>query len=172
MYSIGEVILKSYKNLPSIRRKYKNKTIVFCSGSFDLVHAAHILFFEHCRTFGDVLVVGVGSDLMVRRNKGRGRPILNQFVRLKTIDSLKPVDYCFLDESTLKDHPLQEIEEVFKKLKPDLYVFNNGAFDIEYRKKLAGIYGVKIKIIGRHALKGFKNISTTKIIDKIKKSPR
>ena len=141
------MICKSYTNLPSIRRKHKNKKLVFCSGSFDLVHAGHVLFFEDCKRLGDVLAVGVASDMMLRRNKGKGRPVLNQHVRLKTIDALKPVDYCFLDqESTHRDHLLKAIEEVFKRLRPDIYVINQDAFDMEYREMLAKKYGVKIKI--------------------------
>lgn len=165
------MICKSYKNLPSIRGKHKDKKIVFCSGSFDLVHAGHILFFEDCKKIGDILIVGVASDMMLRRHKGRGRPVLNQYVRLKTIDTLKPVDYCFLDESTHRDQPLLEtVEQVFKRLRPDIYVINEDAFDIEYRKMLAKKYGVKMRILKRTAPPEFEGISTTKIIDKIKKS--
>lgn len=116
------------------------------------------------------MVVGVGSDYIVRRNKGKNRPILNQHIRLRMIDSLRPVDYCFLDESIEKSHPLGMVEEAFKKLKPDTYVINTDAFDVEYRKKLAEKYGVKMKILKRTAPPEFENISATKIIDKIKKS--
>ncbi|MDP3697466.1 MAG: adenylyltransferase/cytidyltransferase family protein [Candidatus Taylorbacteria bacterium] len=164
------MICKSYTSLPSIRRKHKDKKLVFCSGSFDLVHAGHILFFEDCKRLGDVLTVGVASDMMLRRHKGKGRPVLNQHVRLKTIDALKPVDYCFLDESTHRDHLLGVIEEVFKRLRPDIYVINQDTFDVEYRKMLAKKYGVKMKILKRTAPPEFENISTSKIIDKIKKS--
>ncbi len=163
------MICKSYQSLPAIRKKYKKQKIVFCSGCFDLVHAGHILFFEHCKTFGDILVVGIGSDLMLRRNKGDKRPIMNEHVRLKMVDSLKSVDYTFLDESTHDDHPLQLVEEVFKTLKPDVYVFNKDGFQISYRKDLAHKYGVATEIIGKHMPIGFKDISTTSIVDKIQK---
>ena len=168
--SFLDMICKSYTNFPSIRRKHKDKKLVYCSGSFDLVHAGHILFFEDCKRLGDVLTVGVASDMMLRRNKGKGRPVLNQHVRLKTIDALKPVDYCFLSESTRRDHLLRETEEVFKRLRPDIYVINQDAFDVEYRKMLAKKYGVKMKILKRTAPPEFEKISTSKIIDKIKKS--
>lgn len=162
------MICKSYKNLPSLRRKYKNKKIVFCSGSFDIAHAGHVLFFEDCNKYGDVLIVGIGNDHILERNKGKGRPVLNQNARLKLIDSLKPVDYCFLDESTKKNHPLDIVEETFRLLKPDIYIINEDASNVPYRKQLASKYKVKMKILKRSCPPEFENISTSKIIEKIK----
>lgn len=156
-----------YKNLVGIRRKYKNQKIVFCSGSFDITHVGHILFFEDCKKHGDILVVGVGNDIMLRRNKGKYRPILNQHVRLKMIDSIKSVDYCFLDESTQKDHKLQIVNEVLKKLKPDIYVINDDAFDFDYRKKVSDKYGVKLVMLKRSCPSKFESISTSGIIKRI-----
>ncbi len=163
------MICKNYEDLPAIREKYKDQKLVFCSGSFDLVHAGHALFFEDCKKLGDILVVGVGSDQLLVW-KGKDRPVLNQYVRLKMIDTLRPVDYCFLDESTLSDHPQTVLEETFKRLKPDVYVINEDASDIEYRKSMVEKYGVKMVILPRTCPPEFENISTTKIIEKIKSS--
>lgn len=156
--------------LSRLREKYKDKKIVFCSGSFDLFHVGHILFLEDCKKLGDLLVVGVGSDMSLRRNKGDKRPILNEKIRLKTIDSLKPVDYCFIDEISHKGHPLSLLDFVFENLKPEIYVINEDAFDIPYREEVSKRFNVKLEILKRWFPEELgKPISTTNLIEEIKK---
>lgn len=155
-------------DLPKIRKVHKDKKIVFCSGSFDLVHAGHVLFFEDCKKFGDILVVSVGSDSILKVNKGDKRPILNEHVRRKMIDSLKPVDYCLLDSFSNKENPLFLLNVFFEKLRPDLYVINDDAFNIPYRQKVSKEFNVELVMLPRSAPPEFEGISASKIIDKIK----
>lgn len=159
----------SINNLSRLREKFKDKKIVFCSGSFDLTHAGHILFFEDCKSLGDILVVMVGSDAVIKKNKGDKRPILNEHIRMKTIDSFKQIDYCFLDNLSHEcKHPLDLFKKVFESLKPDFYAVNQDGSDITYREKLAEEYNIQIKILGRTCPNEFDNISTTKLIEKIR----
>lgn len=161
----------SEKNLGKIRKKHSDRKIVFCSGSFDLVHAGHALFFEDCKKFGDILVVSVGPDIDIKKLKGDQRPILNQHVRLKMISSLRPVDYCFVGARySPKKHLFYSNEKVFKTLKPDIYVVNADAFNIPDRQKLAKKYGIKMVVLKRWCPPKFENISTTKIIEKIRRA--
>ena len=155
--------------LPQIRARYKDIKIVFCSGSFDLTHAGHLLFFEDCKKFGEILVVSIGSDASIRTLKGENRPILNECIRTKTIDSLKPVDYCFLDRISNKENPNGILEFTFKYLKPDIYAINEDAFDIPYRENLCKKYNINLVILKRWFPPEFEGISTSKIIEKIKK---
>lgn len=160
-----------HKDLSSIRNKNPDKKIVFCSGSFDLTHAGHIIFFEDCKKAGDILVVMVGLDDEIRINKGPDRPVLNQDIRLKMIDSLKPVDYCFQNIPWIPGaHPLDTIGVFFESLKPDIYAINEDAFDIPHRRMLVKKHGVKLLILERNCPPEFEKISTTKIIEKIKRS--
>lgn len=161
------MIIKTIEELREIRKKYNNKKIVFCSGSFDLVHAGHILFLEDCKNNGEVLVVGVGSDEMLEINKGENHPILNEHIRLKTIDSLKPVDYCFLDIFSNKENPLNILDMAFENLRPDVYVINNDAFNILYRENISKKFNVKLIMLKRNCPKEFEEISASKIIEKI-----
>ena len=156
-------------NLSKIRNQSPNKIIVFCSGSFDLAHVGHILFLEDCKKHGEIFVVSVGSDKMLRYNKGVDRPILNEHIRLKTIDSLKVVDYSFIDKISTENEPLKLLKFVFESLKPNFYVINEDAFDIPYREKICKDFNIKLIILKRWSPKEFENISTTRLIDKIKK---
>lgn len=159
----------NYEELEKIREKHRGQKIVFCSGSFDLPHGGHVLFFEDCKKFGDVLAVGVGGDVIIRQNKGEERPILNEKIRVKLIASLKPVDYCLIDDNKHNEHIFSFIEFVFKNLKPDFYVINEDAFQTLERQELAKKYNVKMVTLERWAPLEFENISTTKIIEKIKR---
>lgn len=157
------------KELPELRKKYSGKKIVFCSGSFDLIHAGHALFFEDCKKHGDILIVMVAADHVLKKNKGDGRPVMNQHVRLKMIDSLKPVDYCFLDKVSPKDEePLACLDVIIGELKPDVYVINEDASNIPYRENMVKKHGTKLVILPRTAPKEFEEISTTKLIEKIR----
>lgn len=161
-----------FENLSGIRKKNAGKTIVFCSGGFDLTHAGHLLFLEDCKKHGDVLVVMVGSDAAVKRDKGESRPIVNEHMRLKLIDNLKPVDYSFTDFLPPPDaHPLDYIDKVFAELKPDIYVVNVDAFDMPYRHAVAKKHNAKLVVLARSCPPEFENISTSKIIKKIQHLP-
>ncbi len=153
-----------------LRKQNSDKKIVYCDGTFDLTHAGHVLFLEDSKSRGDVLVVGVGAEKDIRKYKGKTRPILNNDTRLKMIDSLKVVDYTFLSQLPNYENLLSHLEPNFKRLKPDVYVINEDAFDIPYRKKIAEKYDVKFIISKRVCPPGFDSISTTKIIHKIKTS--
>lgn len=169
LFIISEMAIISYNDLPFLRKKHPDKTIVFCSGSFDLPHAGHILFFEDCKNLGDILVVAVGKDEDIQRVKGPDRPILNEHMRLKIIDSLKPVDYSFHNNLLRPGaHYLSSIEEIFECFKPDLWVINNDGGEIENRKKLANALGIRLVILERIAPPEYENISTTSIIKKIR----
>lgn len=161
------MILKNLDELKEIRERNIGKKIVFCSGVFDLTHAGHVLFFEDCKKLGDILVVLTGDDDGIRTYKGESRPILNQHVRLKMIDSLKPVNYCFLG-GTPKNDLLGFVKVVLKILKPDIIAINNDAFEIESRKKMADEFGISLCILKRWCPDEFENISTSSIIKKIK----
>ena len=67
----------SVKNISKISRNLKKqgKIIVFCSGCYDILHSGHIIFFEQCRKNGDVLVVAVGRDGPIKKQKGLNRPV-------------------------------------------------------------------------------------------------
>ena len=156
------------QDLTALRNKFKDEKIVFCAGCFDLTHAGHVIFFEECKKLGDILVVGVGGDAIIKQLKDNNRPILNEKIRLKTVDSIKPVDYCFIDHTGNKENPNLLLEVVFEKLKPNVYVINEDAFGIPYREECAKKYAVNMVILKRWCPTEFENISTSKIIQKIK----
>lgn len=156
-----------FDDLPSIREKYKDKKMVFCTGTFDLTHAGHVLFFEDCKKLGDVLIVGVGNDHNLKHYKKRD-PIVNEHLRLKLISSLKPVDHCFLQLPVPPGEIIELLQQEFKALKPDIYVVNEDAFNIPRRSEITEHFGIPMIILKRWTPSEFEDISTTKIIEQIK----
>jgi D-glycero-beta-D-manno-heptose 1-phosphate adenylyltransferase len=67
--------------------------IVFTNGCFDILHTGHVRYLSAAKAQGDVLVVGLNSDLSVRNIKGEKRPILDQNERAEIIAALACVNY-------------------------------------------------------------------------------
>ncbi len=67
-------------------------TVVFTNGCFDLLHRGHVDYLQRARALGDVLMIGLNSDLSVHRLKGSGRPILPEAERAAVLAALRSVD--------------------------------------------------------------------------------
>ncbi|RKY37711.1 MAG: D-glycero-beta-D-manno-heptose 1-phosphate adenylyltransferase [Candidatus Omnitrophota bacterium] len=95
--------------------KQKNKKIVFTNGCFDLLHYGHVDYLEQAKKNGDILLVGLNSDLSVTKIKGSGRPINNQDARAYLVAALQSVDYVVIFNAST---PL----DIIMKLEPDVLV--------------------------------------------------
>jgi D-beta-D-heptose 7-phosphate kinase/D-beta-D-heptose 1-phosphate adenosyltransferase len=89
--------------------------IAFTNGCFDLLHPGHVALLNQARRSADRLVVGLNSDLSVRRLKGPGRPIQGEVARATVLASLKSVDAVVIFQ---EDTPL----ELISALEPDVLV--------------------------------------------------
>ena len=69
------------------------KQIVFTNGCFDILHAGHIRYLAAAKSEGDILVVGLNSDISVKAIKGDKRPIIPQDQRAAVLAGLGCVDY-------------------------------------------------------------------------------
>ena len=91
----------------------KNKKVVFTNGCFDLIHLGHIEILARSSDFGDKLIIGVNSDLSIKKLKGENRPIIEESSRIKQLSALEFVDAVVLFD---EDTPLKLIETI----KPDV----------------------------------------------------
>lgn len=89
--------------------KESGKKIVFTNGCFDILHIGHLRMLKQAKGLGDILVVGLNSDLSVRRLKGETRPIINQKERKEILEALRFVDAVTIFE---EDTPYELISEV------------------------------------------------------------
>jgi rfaE bifunctional protein nucleotidyltransferase chain/domain len=91
----------------------KDKEIVHCHGCFDLIHPGHIKYFQASKEMGDILVVTVTPDVYV--DKGPGRPVFNESLRVASIAALECVDYVAINK-------WPTAEKTLLLLRPDIYV--------------------------------------------------
>jgi D-glycero-beta-D-manno-heptose 1-phosphate adenylyltransferase len=90
--------------------------VVFTNGVFDLLHPGHIELLEAARREGAALIVGVNSDVSVRRlGKGDRRPVAVEAARARVLAGLAAVDCVVLFD---EDTPLALIQA----LQPDVLV--------------------------------------------------
>ncbi len=137
--------------------KAQKKSIVFTNGCFDILHIGHIHYLEAAKLLGDILIIGVNTDISVSELKGPERPINQQDDRACVLSSLRAVDVVVLfDEST----PLSLISEIM----PDILV-KGGDYTIDT------IVGADIVLAhqGKVEIIPFvEGKSTSSIINKIK----
>ena len=73
----------------------------FTNGCFDILHPGHVKVLTAARAACDRLIVGLNSDLSVRRLKGEGRPVQNERARAEVLAALEAVDLvAIFDEDT------------------------------------------------------------------------
>lgn len=140
-----------------IRRKQEEGLkIVFTNGCFDLLHVGHARYLKEAKDKGDILVVGVNSDISVKKLKGNQRPIISQEERAELLSYLEMVDYIVIfDESTA--------EKLVSVLQPDIYV-KGGDYTLEEipEARLVKENGGKVELVSL-----VEGISTTEIISRI-----
>ena len=137
--------------------RQNSKKIIFSNGCFDLLHKGHINLLAKARSLGDVLIVGLNSDLSVKALKGDKRPIQNQKVRFNNLLKLNSVDHVIIFE---EETPIGLI----KKIQPNIIVKGQ-----DYKVK---------HVVGYNTIKSWggevilvpltKDYSTTSIIKKNK----
>ena len=132
------------------------KKIVFTNGCFDLLHPGHVSYLAAARALGDLLVVGLNSDVSVRRLKGEKRPILPEEARSQLLAALACVDYVTI---FTEDDPYQLI----RLLQPDILVkggdWNTGSI---VGRDLVEARGGKV-----YSLPFVDEYSTTSIVEEI-----
>ncbi len=123
------------------RKKIK---VVLTGGVFDILHIGHIYTLKKAKALGDVLVVVVARDEMIRR-KGRA-PIHPQEYRKAIVEELKCVDVALAGG--------EDPQKIVEKVKPDVIVYG---YDQKAFLKPEGVEIVKLtEKIDDHTYKSSK----------------
>ncbi|KGG16327.1 MULTISPECIES: adenylyltransferase/cytidyltransferase family protein [unclassified Prochlorococcus] len=83
---------------------------VFTNGCFDIVHQGHIELLLYCKSIGDILIIGINSDLSVKLNKGTHRPFLDEKIRKGFLQSLQIADEVLLFNEQTPYHLIQTLQ--------------------------------------------------------------
>ncbi len=129
----------------------QGKRIVFTNGCFDLLHVGHVTYLQEAATLGDVLVVGVNSDVSVRRLKGPTRPIIADRDRATLLAALECISHVLIFEEDTPHHLLEYI-------RPDILIKGGTTTNIAGRE-IVEAYGGKVCRAGE-----LLGVSTTQIL--------
>ena len=123
--------------------KVKEQTVVLCHGCFDLMHPGHIKYLQAAKAMGNILVVTITPDTYV--NKGPGRPVFNETLRMESLAALECVDYVSLNKWPTAENTLREI-------RPDIYVkgqefenLDDKTGKIQKEAEIANELGIELK---------------------------
>ena len=93
------VTREQLKRILDTEREHGHR-IVFTNGCFDILHVGHARYLAQARALGDLLVVGLNSDVSVKSIKGENRPLVPENERAEMLAHLESVDYiCIFPES-------------------------------------------------------------------------
>lgn len=95
----------------------KKKIIVFTGGTWDLFHAGHLNVLKKSKKLGDILIVGISTNKLIKQYKGTN-PVLTYNQRKAIIKELKCVDVV------VKQNNIFDVEQ-FLALKGDIFVVGN-----------------------------------------------
>lgn len=146
-------------NLPAFAAILRDsgQRMVFTNGCFDILHVGHVRYLGAARALGDCLVVGLNSDVSVRRLKGAARPVNEEADRAEVLDALRAVDYV-----TIFDEPTAA--ELIEILRPDMYVKGGDyTMDTLLEAKIVKGYGGRVELIDL-----VPDRSTTRVIEKLR----
>ena len=136
----------------------EGKKIVTTNGCFDLLHVGHVRYLQKSKSFGDILIVMLNSDMSVKRLKGESRPLNNEQDRAEILCALSCVDYVVIfDEDTPRD--LLDI------IKPDIHT-KGGDYTLETLPEADVIIKNNIKL---ELITFVVGKSTTNLINKMNK---
>jgi choline-phosphate cytidylyltransferase/glycerol-3-phosphate cytidylyltransferase len=111
-----------------------NKTVVYTSGTFDMLHINHLKMIEYARSLADILIVGVNTDELVASYKSD--PIIPFEERIALVKALKYPDIV------IPQHSLNHREKV-NKLHFDVFVVGDdwaGKFDYLKEQQVSVVY--------------------------------
>jgi len=92
-------------------------SIIWVNGCFDCLHLGHLELLHFAHERGDLLYVGIDSDILIRHNKGSKRPIQDEETRKTILESFWFVDKVFTYDTDY------QLECLIKEIKPVEMVF-------------------------------------------------
>ena len=154
------------EDLADTREEFKKSRIVLSTDCFDILQSGHAVFFNQCKQFGDLLIVGVGRDKTVSQLKGADRPVNPETNRLYLVAAMEDVDFAVLNQMDPIDLKLDFVE-LLEKLRPEVFVVNDDDNAIDVKKKICNRLGIEMRLVSRDVPDELIPTSTTNIINKI-----
>ena len=127
--------------------------IVWCNGTFDILHQGHIELFKVGASLGKKLIVATDTDEKIRKDKGAFKPVNNLCDRISMLQAIKYID------EVLYFNDRKELEGLIKLYMPDILLLGD---DWKGGDVVGKEYAREVRFLPR------LNYSTTDIIKKIR----
>ena len=127
--------------------------IVWCNGTFDILHPGHIELFKVGKSLGDKLIVATDTDEKIRKDKGENKPINSLCHRVAILKAIKYIDEVFYFNDR------KELEGLIELYSPDILLLGD---DWKGGDVVGVQYAKEVRFLPR------LNYSTTDIITKIR----
>lgn len=153
---MGQLLKRSELDAVLSELRKDGKTVVTTNGCFDILHVGHVRYLQKTKTYADISLVALNSDVSVKKIKGPDRPINNENDRAEILCALSCVDYVVLfDESSP--------EQLLVEIKPDVHT-KGADYTVETLPEAKSIMenGGRIEFISF-----VEGKSTTSVIEKI-----
>ncbi|MBT6278096.1 MAG: adenylyltransferase/cytidyltransferase family protein, partial [Chromatiales bacterium] len=77
----------------------REKSVIMCHGTFDLVHPGHIRHLVYAKSKADILIASLTSDEHIK--KANYRPYVPEDLRAMNLAALEVVDYVIVDKDDI-----------------------------------------------------------------------
>lgn len=132
------------------------RTKVFVSGCYDLLHSGHIEFFRQASAYGD-LYVGLGSDATILEYKHH-KTVYSEQERLFMVKSIRYVKDAFINEG----HGVMDFIPTVDALKPDVFVVNEDGSS-EEKRRFCQERGIRYVVLERTPHEGLEARCSTEL---------
>ena len=94
-------------------------SIVWCNGTFDILHPGHIQLFKVARSLGDRVIVATDTDEKIKKDKGFDRPVNDLCYRVAMLEAIKYIDVVHTFGSR------EELEGLIQMYNPDILLLGD-----------------------------------------------
>jgi len=136
----------------------QNHSIVLVTAVFDVLHQEHVRFLEKASQAGDVLIVGIESDVRVRASKGPDRPVNSENLRVENLMKLNITQNIFILPDAFST-PGERLT-LLQHIRPTYLAVSSNSEHLDAKRELMAQVGGEVKIV--HEFN--PEISTTKIL--------
>jgi glycerol-3-phosphate cytidylyltransferase len=144
------------------KARQAGKTVVLVTGVFDVLHDQHKNFLLAAKKEGDVLLIGLESDVRVREMKGADRPVNPQQVRQQNVDAWHIADAVFILPEVFE---LEQRKALIEELRPHVLAVSSHTAHLEKKAAIMEEFGGTLKVVYEHR----PETSSTHLIEKSKK---
>ena len=114
--------------------------IIWCNGTFDMLHPGHIQLFKVARSLGDRVIVATDTDEKIKKDKGFDRPVNNLCHRVAMLEAIKYIDVVL----TFNDRA--ELEGLIQMYNPDILLLGD---DWRYGDVVGREYAKEVRFLPR-----------------------